>query len=174
VNLFIPSTLTWAERKITVQQATDFPYADTTRLIIKGSGRFDLKVRIPGWAARGVVVKINGRDQAVKATPGAYLTLSRTWRDKDTIELKMPFTFRLDHLVDQPNVASLFYGPVLLAAEEPAPRTDWRLVSLDRNDISRSIQGDPATLRFSIAGVPFKPFYETYGRHSVYLHVSFK
>ena len=174
VNLFIPSTLTWTERKVTVQQVTDFPYADTTKLIIKGGGPFDLKVRIPGWATRGVVVKINGRDEALKATPGAYLTLSREWHDGDTVELKLPFTFRLDHLVDQPNVASLFYGPVLLAAEEPAPRTDWRQVTLDRNDIGRSIEGDPAKLRFSIDGIPFKPFYETYGRHSVYLHVTFK
>ncbi len=174
MNLFIPSTLTWAERKVTVQQVTDFPYADTTKLIIKGSGRFDVKVRVPGWATRGVFVKINGRDEAVKAAPGAYLTLSRTWRDKDTIEVRMPFAFHLDHVMDQPNVASLFYGPVLLAAEEAEARTDWRQVVLDVNDISKSITGDPATLRFQIAGVPFKPFYETYGRHSVYLHVTFK
>ena len=86
----------------------------------------------------------------------------------------MPFGFSLDHVVDQPNVASLFYGPVLLAAEESGPRTDWRQVMLDASDISRSITGDPATLRFAIDGVPFKPFFETYGRHSVYLHVSFK
>jgi DUF1680 family protein len=131
-------------------------------------------VRVPGWAVRGVTVRINGRDEAVKATPGSYLTLSRTWQDNDTIEVRMPFVFHLDHVADQPNVASLFYGPVLLAAEEPAARTDWRQVELDVTDISRSIAGDPATLRFSIAGVPFKPFYETYGRHSVYLHVSFK
>lgn len=174
VNLFIPSTLTWTERKITVQQVTDYPNADTTRLLVKGSGRFDLKVRVPGWATRGFLVKINGRDETVNATPGTYLTLARTWRDGDTIEVKMPFTFRLDHVMDQPNVASLLYGPVLLAAEEPAARTDWRQVVLDATDISRSIAGDPATLRFSIAGVPFKPFYETYGRHSAYLHVSFK
>ena len=50
VNLFIPSTLTWAERKVTVQQVTDYPYADTTKLLIKGAGRFDVKVRVPGWA----------------------------------------------------------------------------------------------------------------------------
>jgi len=174
INLFIPSTLTWSERKVTVQQITDFPNADTTKLVVKGSGRFDVKVRVPGWAVRGVTVRINGRDEAVKATPGSYLTLSRTWQDNDTIELRMPFVFHLDHVADQPNVASLFYGPVLLAAEEPAARTDWRQVELDVTDISRSIAGDPATLRFSIAGVPFKPFYETYGRHSVYLHVSFK
>lgn len=174
VNLFIPSTLTWAERKVTVQQITDFPYADTTTLVVKGSGRFDVKVRVPGWATRGVSVTINGRAETVKAVPGTYLTLSRTWKDNDTVQLRMPFTFRLDHLMDQPNVASLFYGPVLLAAEETAARTDWRQVVLDVNDISRSIAGNPATLRFSIAGTPFKPFYDTYGRHSVYLHVTFK
>ena len=68
----------------------------------------------------------------------------------------------------------MYKRQVLLAAEEPAARTDFRKVAFDSNDISRSIQGDPAALRFSIEGVPFKPFYETYGRHSVYLHVSFK
>jgi len=174
VNLFIPSTLNWSERNVTLQQVTDYPYADTTKLIVKGSGRFDLKVRVPSWATRGFFVKINGRDEAVKATPGANLTISRTWRDADTVELRMPFTFRLDHLVDQPNVASLFYGPVLLAAEEPEARTDWRKVELDVTDISKSITGDAASLRFQIAGVAFKPFYETYGRHSVYFQVAFK
>jgi DUF1680 family protein len=131
-------------------------------------------VRVPGWATKGFFVKINGRDEAVKAIPGSYLTLSRTWRDGDAIELRMPFKFQLDHVMDQPNVASLFYGPVLLAAEEAAARTDWRQVVLDVNDISRSIAGDPAALRFSIADAAFRPFYETYGRHSVYLHVTFK
>ncbi|HET9370651.1 MAG TPA: beta-L-arabinofuranosidase domain-containing protein [Vicinamibacterales bacterium] len=174
VNLFVPSTLTWTERKVTVQQVTDFPYADTTRLVIKGSGRFDVNLRVPDWATRGMVVKINGRDEAVKATPGTYLELSRTWRDNDTIEVKMPFTFHLDHLMDQPNVASLFYGPILLAAEESAARTDYRQVVLDVNDISKSITGDPATLQFQIGDASFRPFYQTYGRHSVYLHVTFK
>ena len=110
---------------------TDFPYADTTRLVVKGSGQFDIKVRVPRWATRGFFVKINGRDQTVKAVPGSYLTLARTWRANDTIELRMPFRFYLDHVMDQPNVASIFYGPVLLAAEEAGPRTDWRQVTLD-------------------------------------------
>ena len=177
VNLFIPSTLTWTERKVTVQQTTDFPYADTTTLVIKGANgeaQFDIKVRVPEWATRGAFVKINGRDEAVTATPGTYLTLSRAWSDDDTVEVRMPFSFHLDHVVDQPNVASLFWGPVLLAAEEPSARTDWRRVEFDVDDISRSVAGDPATLRFSVDGVPFKPFYETYGRHSVYLLVAFK
>jgi DUF1680 family protein len=174
VNLFVPSTLAWRQRNVVIQQLTDFPYADTTRLVVKGNGRFDMKIRVPRWASRGVSVKINGRDEAVKASPGSYMTLARDWRDNDTIELRLPLHFRLDPVADQPNVGSLFYGPVLLAAEEPAQRTDWRPITLVAGDIAKSIAGDPATLQFSIDGVPFKPFYESYGRYSVYLHVTLK
>ena len=174
VNLFVASTLDWAERKVVVRQRTDFPYADTTRLVLEGGGAFDIKVRVPRWAARGFFVRINGREQPVKAVPGSYLTLRRTWRTNDTIELRMPFHFYLVPVMDQPNVASIFYGPVLLAAEESAPRGDWREVTLAAGDIAKSITGDSATLRFSIDGVPLKPFYETYGRYSAYLHVTLK
>ena len=172
VNLFVSSTLNWTGRGIVVQQITDFPYADTTRLVVKGRGRFDMKIRVPRWATRGFFVTINGQEQKVDAVPGSYLTVSRNWRADDTVAVRMPFAFRLDRLADQPNVASIFYGPVLLAAEESGPRTDWRQVTLDAADIGRSITGDPATLRFSLDGVTLKPFYETYGRHSVYLHVT--
>jgi DUF1680 family protein len=172
VNLFIPSSVDWIERKVVVQQVTAFPHADTTRLIVKGRGRFDIRVRVPRWATRGFFVTINGRDERVEAVAGTYVTLARSWRTNDAIEIRMPFAFSLQPVADQPNVASIFYGPILLAAEEQGPRTDWRPVTLDAGDIGRSITGDPATLRFSIDGVPFKPFYETYGRHSVYLHVT--
>lgn len=174
VNLFIPSTLNWAQRNVVVQQVTDFPYADTTKLVVKGSGAFDIKVRVPRWATRGFFVTINGRRQQVKAVPGSYVTLARTWRANDTIELRMPFHFYLDPVMDQPNVASIFYGPVLLAAEESAPRTDWRNVTLNATDIGKSFTGDPSTLRFTAGDAVLKPFYETYGRHSVYLHVTLK
>jgi DUF1680 family protein len=174
VNLFVPSTLDWRERKLAVQQTTDFPYSDTTRLVVKGSGAFEMKVRVPQWATRGFSVTINGRAQPVKAAPGSYVALDRTWRANDTVEIRMPFAFHLEPLVDQPNVASVFYGPVLLAAEEAGPRTDWRPVTFDAGDLDKSFTGDPATLRFTADGVVFKPFYETYGRHSVYLHVTRK
>ena len=86
----------------------------------------------------------------------------------------MPFQFHLDPVMDQPNIASLFYGPVLLAAQEPEARKEWRKVTLDAEDIGKSIKGDPEQLVFTIDGVVFKPFYETYGRHSVYLDVTLK
>ena len=174
VNLFVPSTLNWSERNVIVQQVTDFPYADTTRLVVKGSGPFDLKIRVPHWATHGFFVKINGRDQALQAKAGTYLTLSRTWRANDTVEIRMPFAFYLEPVMDQPNVASIFYGPVLLAAEETGPRTDWRQIPLDPTDISKSITGDPATLRFKAGDAALKPFFETYGRSSVYVNVARK
>ena len=174
VNLFVPSTLTWRERNVVVQQVTDFPYADTTRLAVKGTGQFDIKVRVPRWATRGFVVRINGQEQKLKADPGTYVTLSRNWRANDAVEIRMPFGFSLDYVVDQPNVASIFYGPVLLAAEEAEPRKDWRNVTLNAADIGKSITGDPATLRFTAGDAVLKPFYETYGRNSVYMHVTLK
>jgi DUF1680 family protein len=116
-------------------------------------------------------VKINGRNQKVKAVPGTYLTLGKSWKAGDVIELQMPFSFRLTPVMDQPNLASLFYGPVLLAAQEPGTRADWRPVTLDGEDLSQSIKGDPHALRFKVEDADLKPFYETYGRHSVYLDV---
>lgn len=174
VNLYIPSTLNWTERKITVVQTTDFPNEDHTRLTIKGSGKFELNVRVPGWATKGFFVKINGVSQKVQAEPGTYLKINRSWKDGDVIELQMPFQFHLDPVMDQQNIASLFYGPILLAAQEPEARKEWRKVTLDAVDLSRSIKGDPKHLEFTIDNIIYKPFYESYGRHSVYLDVTLK
>jgi DUF1680 family protein len=174
VNLYVASTLKWTERNITVTQSTAYPNEDLTRLTINGRGRFDLKVRVPNWATKGFKVTINGKEQKINAIPGSYLTISRKWKNGDRIELKMPFSFYLEPLMDQQNIASLFYGPVLLAALEPEPRTEWRKISLNAEDIGKSISGDPEKLEFIIDGIVFKPFYETYGRYSVYFDVSLK
>jgi DUF1680 family protein len=174
VNLYIPSTLKWTGRNITVIQETAYPEEDQTRLTIKGKGKFDLKVRVPGWATRGFFVKINGKTINVDAVPGSYLTISRRWKNGDRVELKMPFGFYLEPVMDQQNIASLFYGPVLLAAQEEEPLTEWRKITLDAEDIARSVSGDPSKLEFNIGGVVFRPFYDTYGRHSVYLDVTLK
>ncbi|MFO7852605.1 MAG: beta-L-arabinofuranosidase domain-containing protein [Bacteroidota bacterium] len=172
VNLYVPSTLKWTERNVIIKQTTAYPKEDRTLLSIKGNGRFDINVRVPYWATNGFYVKINSKEEKVSAKPGSYLTLSRKWKDGDTVELRMPFKFYLEPLMDQQNIASLFYGPVLLAAQEPEPRTEWRKVTLNAEDISKSISGDPEQLNFFIEGVVFKPFYETYGRYSVYLNVT--
>ena len=174
VNLYIPSTLNWKARNVTVVQTTNFPKEDHTSLKIKGSGKFDINVRVPGWATNGFFVKINGKEQKLNADPGSYLKLNRTWKNGDVIELKMPFQFHLDPVMDQQNIASLFYGPILLAAQETEARKDWRKITLDAHDISKSIKGDPEQLQFVVDNVVFKPFYESYGRYSVYLDFTLK
>ncbi len=174
VNLYIPSTVDWKERGISVSQSTNFPYNDSVTLTISGGGAFALKVRVPAWATRGFFVKINGREEKNEAKPGSYLTLRRDWKDGDTVTLRMPFSFRLEPVMDMPNLAGIFYGPVLLAVQEEGPLPAWRAVTLDAADISRSIGGDPAALRFTLDGLVLKPFFETYGHHSVYLDVTLK
>ncbi len=172
VNLFVPSTLHWEEKGITVEQKTAFPKEDHTQLVISGKAKFDLKVRVPEWATKGVMVKVNGKEEKIEASEGSYLSLNRKWKNGDVVDIKMPFQFHLDPIMDQQNIASLFYGPILLVAQEKEARTDWRKITLDANNLGKTIQGDPSTLEFTIDGVTFKPFYETYGRHSVYLDVT--
>lgn len=119
-------------------------------------------------------MKINGKPKSVNAVPGTYLTLSQDWKNQDAIELTMPFPFHLDRVMDQPNIASLFYSPVLLAAQESEPRSDWRPVTLNVADLGKSITGNPAALQFNLGELTFRPFYESYGRCSVYLDVKLK
>jgi len=168
----VPSKLTWSDRGVTLTQTTDFPYNEVTKLTLSGGGDFQIKVRVPSWASHGYFVTINGQSLRTNAVPGTYLTLSQAWKDGDVIELRMPFDFHLWPVMDQPNIASLFYGPVLVAAEEHENRSTWRPITLRGEDLEKSISGDPRTLRFKVGDVSFKPFYETYGRSSVYLDVT--
>jgi DUF1680 family protein len=171
VNLFVPSTLHWEERDVVVTQTTSFPYSDRTKLTIDGDGEFAVLIRWPRWARNGIQVSINGQRLAVEAAPGKYITLDRTWKSGDTIGVQMPMSFRLSRIVDQPNIASIFYGPVLLAVEESGPLSAWRQVKVSTDELSQSIDGDPSKLRFRIGDLRFKPFFETYDRYSVYLDV---
>ena len=78
VNLFVPSTLDWRERGVTLEQRTRFPEEETTRLVVrtKEPQRFALRVRIPGWS-RGTQASLNGRPLEALASPGSYLVLDR-------------------------------------------------------------------------------------------------
>jgi uncharacterized protein len=172
VNLYIPSTLHWRERGITVRQSTCYPYGETARVRIEGSGRFVLHLRIPGWLRRAARVRVNGEQSAGTPVPGTYLALDRDWSDGDTVELEFPFDFHLRRVPDYPDLASIFYGPVLLAVEEPAALETWREIACDVHDLGASITGDPSTLRFQTNGLSLKPFF-AFGRerHSVYVRI---
>lgn len=171
VNLYVPSTLDWQAQGVRITQETHYPYSERSKFSIDGSGEFTLNLRIPGWAKHGVSLWINGEAQSAGPKPGSYLSLARNWKDGDTVEIELVMDFHLMPVMDQPNVASIFYGPVLLAAQEEGPLTDWRKIRLDPEYIGRSFSGDPKKLRFEADGIEFRPFFETYGHHSVYLDI---
>jgi DUF1680 family protein len=115
VNLYLPSTLNWMEKGFIIQQQTHFPRQDTTKLIVNGKGPLDIKLRVPRWVRNGFKVTINGQAYSgVEAKPGSYITLSRTWRHGDVVEVQMPFTIRIEHALDRPDTQSLMWGPVVL------------------------------------------------------------
>lgn len=117
VNLFIPSTLSWTDKDVTVTQNTSIPETDSTTLKIEGSGSFSLSVRIPDWTTEEAHVLINGeRDDSITAEPGTYATIQREWASGDSITVQLPMELRNVPANDDPNVVALAYGPAVLAA----------------------------------------------------------
>ncbi|KAI9151302.1 hypothetical protein HJFPF1_08504 [Paramyrothecium foliicola] len=114
VNLYVPSTLTWAEKGFSIKQETTFPRADTSKFTITGQGQLDIKFRVPAWVRKGFQVTINGATQSNTAKPGTYLTLSRAWKTGDVVEVRMPFSLRTERALDRPDTQALMWGPILL------------------------------------------------------------
>lgn len=174
VNLYVPSTLTWAEKGFVVEQETDFPRGDTAKFTITGDGGpLDIKLRVPGWIRKGYQVTINGEAYSggEEAQPGTYLTLSRTWESGDVIEVHMPFSLRIERALDRPDTQNIMWGPVLLQVLGTPPGTDgsyWELslyphLKLDGDYARAAIAqtgtttaGDPL---FAAGNLTVRPYY---------------
>ncbi|MFD7461712.1 MULTISPECIES: beta-L-arabinofuranosidase domain-containing protein [unclassified Streptomyces] len=165
VNLYSPTTLTWAERGVTVTQTTDYPREQGTTLTVRGrTGAFALKLRVPSWATAGFRVTVNGRPVDGTPTPGGYFTVRRTWRSGDTVRMNIPFRLRVEKAPDDPSLQTLFYGPVNLVARSSS--TDYLEFGLYRN---AALSGDLLPTFTPVAGKPlhhtldgteFAPFFE--------------
>ncbi len=119
VNLFIPSELTWREKKLVVRQETAFPESDTTRLSFQcpQPERLAVKIRWPAWARPELTVRVNGKKQKLSGQPGSYVTLDREWRSGDRVDLKLPMSLHVEPLPGTTNIIALLYGPVVLAGD---------------------------------------------------------
>ena len=119
VNLFIPSELDWKERKMKVRQETNYPESEKTliRITSDKAQEFPIHIRYPGWATKGITVRVNGkRFRHISAEPGSYVSLDRVWRNGDEIEVVLPMEVHRKELPGSPGKTALMYGPVLLAA----------------------------------------------------------
>lgn len=140
VNLYAPSTAEWTAAGINLKMETDFPEGEsvTLQMTLRSPIEFILALRRPYWAGDGFSVKVNGetilediidpyRDVPESGRPvagrggvelsGSYVELKRTWKTGDTIELTLPKTLSLEPTPDNPRIAAIMWGPLVLAAD---------------------------------------------------------
>ena len=158
VNLFIASELNWSERGVQLVQETRFPDEAGTTLRVRTAKpvRFALRVRVPYWA-QGGSGSLNGRALDGFAGPGGYFVLDRTWRDGDTLAIRLPMSLHLHPMPDDPTLAAVMYGPMVLAgrlgtegltpevlrAEPTKPRTVPEYKDQPRPALELRTQGAP-------------------------------
>jgi DUF1680 family protein len=124
VNLYIPSTVRWAQdgAQVSLTQTGQYPFEPHVSFEVKSSKatRFALNLRIPSWA-EGATVSTNGKRTEIAA--GSFLRLDREWISGDQIELDLPLRSRLEPVDSQhQDIVALLSGPlVLFAIGEPQP-----------------------------------------------------
>lgn len=158
VNLFVPSSVEWKNKGATLTQATRFPDEPTTTLRWKLRRPQDLtlKLRHPRWSETATVL-VNGAEVARSKAPGRYLDVARTWRDGDTVELRLAMATAAESTPGAPNIVALTHGPLVLAAalgtEGLAPGSDivvnerlFGSYNTDTPFTPPTLAGDPTTI----------------------------
>jgi DUF1680 family protein len=187
VNLYAPSKVNWKAAGAVIAVETGFPEGESAnfKLTLEKPKELTLALRRPSWADKGFSINVNGRPVKTLATPGAYVELKRRWSDGDTIAVALPKQLRIEALADNPRVAAIMWGPLVLAGDlGPDGRSEGRswkpvevpsLVTADRSVSHwiKPIDGKPGTFRTDGAGrdrdVELVPFYRLHRRtYSVY------
>lgn len=198
VNLYIPSELDWQETGMVVRQVGDVTSGKPIRFTIVKAGDQSVKLnfRIPAWTSEPAVLALNGVASDPAGKPRSYVSIERKWAEGDVIDLTFVPTLRLEQAKDDPTMASVFFGPVLLAGElgrqnmpddfadkdahlnQPAAAVpEIANASRDPAEWLRPMPG--ATLAFTAHdagpadGIVFRPLYEVHHqRYSVYWRIS--
>ena len=119
VNLFVASELNWRNKKIKIKQETKFPYEEKTKLVItEGASPFKLMVRYPSWVNDGALkISVNGKAIAFTNHPSSYITINRSWKKGDVVEVDLPMHNTIEHLPNVPQYIAIIHGPILLGAK---------------------------------------------------------
>ncbi len=130
VNLFIPSELDWQEKGFRLRQETRFPEQPGTSLVVSSDKPVQLaiRLRVPAWLDSAPTVKLNGRPLEASADPGSYVTISRTWKKGDRIEMALPMSLKVETMPDDRKLQAFLYGPVVLAGDLGSEGLDERLI----------------------------------------------
>jgi DUF1680 family protein len=160
VALYLPTTLSWDAKNVTIQQDCLWPAENSTIRLTKGTAGFAMKLRVPYWATEGFDVKLNGVSVASTYQPGTYVTIpARTWTTSDVVEIIMPFTKHIDFGPDKLEIAAtginetstpftpmwvgtLMYGPLAMTA---TGIDNWEEATIDVDpDLGNIILNRPA------------------------------
>jgi uncharacterized protein len=199
INLFIPSTLNWEEKKFKLIQQTKFPENGNMSFTVDEApvSPITINIRYPSWVKADVEISINGKSLKIKQPPGSYIAISRSWKKDDRIELRYPMQLHIVPANDNPSIAAIAYGPVILAGEmgtgsfsgrepysDPTKHNDYitynytvpgnidTTFTLDAKKIDNYIQplqGRPLTFKIVNENIIVKPLYDVHHeRYVVY------
>lgn len=131
VGLYMPTTLHWKEKGVTIKQDCLWPAQHSAIRITEGEGDFTLKLRVPYWATQGFSIKVNGKEVAKSYQPSTYVELEQKhWKVGDVVEIDMPFSKHIEYGADKLSsdvasldgtplktswVGTLMYGPLVMA-----------------------------------------------------------
>jgi DUF1680 family protein len=125
VNYYGPGsfeTVTPLGKKLTLTQKTEYPREGKVlvSVALDQPEKMTLSFRIPSWSA-STTYSVNG-EGASKAASGKYLTIERTWKSGDRVELDLDFSpWYWVGERECKGKASVYIGPLLLAYD---PRFD--------------------------------------------------
>ncbi|MCX6328810.1 MAG: glycoside hydrolase family 127 protein [Bacteroidia bacterium] len=182
---FIASELNWKEKGLIVTQNTKFPEEQGTTLLFSCEKplKLTLQIRYPYWAKNGVEIWVNEKRKHVKSVSGSFIPVERTWKTGDKVEIKIPFSLRLESMPDDSSRVAVMYGPLVMAGDlgpvKDSASTDAMYVPVlmtgNRNPAAwmKPVEGKINTFVTANTGRPrdveMKPFYATYNRrYSIY------
>lgn len=139
-NLFIGSTseIDFNGKKVALQQNTNYPWDGEIDLIINDleTDKFDLKIRVPGWAENKAVPSdlyeyINGKENGIKINindvpysfkkENGYAVINRQWKKGDKISISLPMDVHQvitnKAVKTNNNLVAVERGPIVYCAE---------------------------------------------------------
>lgn len=182
VGLYMPTTLHWKEKGVTIKQDCLWPAQHSAIKITEGEGDFTLKLRVPYWATQGFSIKVNGKEVAKSYQPSTYVELEQKhWKVGDVVEIDMPFSKHIEYGADKLSsdvasldgtplktswVGTLMYGPLVMAGTGPQTwnqatlNIDSRLSNITIGESNGVTTGAGANLlTLKLDGKEFQPDY---------------
>ncbi len=116
---FIASELSWKDKGLKLIQKTSFPEEQGSELsfICTEPLELALMIRYPYWAENGIKISVNGKLLRIREQPGSFISVKRTWKTGDIVDIRIPFSLRLESMPDDSNRVAVMYGPLVLAGE---------------------------------------------------------